>query len=70
MEKPDWIVCGQDQNPLCDKNGRPETFKSEKAAIKKAGGWVSESEDVEAWVYRLSHIVERPTGVAIVTKIK
>ena len=57
-----WIVTSMDTNPLADDNGKVTEFKSEKAALAKAEMWVNESEDNEAWVFMLSHVVERPTG--------
>lgn len=70
MAKKDWIVCAMDGNVLAHPDtGEAETFSTEKAAIKRATEWVRNSEDVEAWVYCLSHVVARPDDV-IVTVVK
>jgi hypothetical protein len=58
--KPSWIVCSMDNNALCTEHGKVQEFGSEKAAIRRAGEWVKTSEDQEAWVYCLSHVVSRP----------
>jgi CheY-like chemotaxis protein len=71
MAKATWIVCGMDGYILCDTNrSKPQEFSTEARAIKRAREWVANSEDQEAWIFRLSHIVSRPDTEATVEKVK
>lgn len=66
-----WVVCGMDGYPICDdKTDRPKEFKTEKAAVACAKEHVRTSQDDEAWIYRLSHVVRRPTGEPLVDVVK
>ena len=65
-----WIVCSMDGVPLAGKNGETEEFTTETRALKRAGQWVRESSESEAWVYRLSHVVSRPDADPIVEAVR
>ncbi len=69
--KPAWIVCGMDGYVLCGTDAsEPQEFSTEARAIKRAREWVANSEDQEAWIFRLSHVVSRPEAEATVEKVK
>jgi hypothetical protein len=69
--KKDWMVCDMENTPLYDEDlGEPETFSTEKAAIKRAKEHVQTSQDSEAWVYCLSHVVSRPDTEPVVEAVK
>lgn len=69
--KPTWIVCGMDGFPLTNpRTDRAYEFTKHGPAIKLAKEHVRTSQDDEAWVYRLSHIVSRPTGELDVEVVK
>lgn len=69
--KVSWIVCSMDGNVLFDPDkDEAQEFSTEKAAIKRAKEWVGTSEDDEAWVYRLSHVVSRPDVEPTVKAVK
>lgn len=66
-----WVVCGMDGYPLTDeKTDKPKEFKTEKAAVARAKEHVSTTQDDEAWIYLLSHVVRRPTGDPLVDVVK
>lgn len=65
-----WIVCGMDTNPTCKDNGDVEEFSTERAAVKRAKLWVQTTEDTEAWIFRLSHVVSRPDAEPQVEIVK
>lgn len=64
-----WIVCGMDGNPLYDDD-KPKEFKSAASALKLAKEHVQFSEDDEAWVFKLSHVVSRPKIEPEVEEVK
>jgi hypothetical protein len=64
-----WIVTGQDNAPF-GSSGVIEEFSTERTAIKRAKLWVQTSEDTEAWIFRLSHVVSRPDVEPIVEIVK
>lgn len=68
--KPAWIVCGMDCFPICGPDDQPKEFKSAAAAIKEAKNHVLNHKDDEAWIFRLSHVVERPKGEPVVDEVK
>lgn len=69
--KTDWIVRSNDGDVLCNDFGRPEEFRSERAAIRRAERWLfTQPPETEAWVYRLSHIVSVPRAKIEVEAVK
>lgn len=70
MAKATWIVCGMDTFPLCNDKGAVVEHTTEDKAVKAAKLHVQTHEDCEAWVFRLSHIVSRPTIEPDVEKVK
>jgi hypothetical protein len=62
-----WIVCDMDGTPLLNEDtGIVREFSSHGAALKVAKEHVNTSQDDEAWVFKLSHVVSRPTGEPII----
>lgn len=70
MVKAAWVVSSMDLCILCDDHGEPQEFATEKAALKKAKEWVQTSEETEAWVFKLSHLVSRPDTEPTVEAVK
>lgn len=68
--KKSWIVCAMDGFPVTDDAGKVREFNSEKAAVKVAKEHVNGTEESEAWIFQLSHVVERPDVEPTVTKLK
>lgn len=57
--KKDWVVCDQQCNTLADRDGIVRIFKTEKDAMKAASEYVQSTDDIEAYVYQMTHIVLR-----------
>jgi hypothetical protein len=68
--KATWIVCNMEGWPLTNALGHAVEHKTERKAITAAKLWAKTSEDSEAWVYKLSHVVERPDADPTVTPVK
>lgn len=63
----DMEFCTQD-----DVTGKERDFKTEKAALKAATDLLAKScgQDAEVWVWRLSHVLMKPTAKPIVEKVR
>lgn len=65
--KATWIVCDMEGQPITDNDtGEVREFTSHGAALKLAKQHVQSSQDDEAWVFKLSHVVSRPTAEPII----
>lgn len=60
-----WVVVGMDGNILFDDHGDPQEFKSEAAAIKRAKTHVVNTDNTEAWVFVLTHVVSRSDDATV-----
>jgi hypothetical protein len=69
--KKSWLVCGDITDIEFDeKTQAPKEFTSVKAAISRAKLMVQTTENTEAWIYVLSHVVSRPTSDPIIDVVK
>ena len=69
--KKDWVVIGDVTGPEWDeKLEAPKEFWSLKTALTRAKVMVQTTENTEAWVYGLSHVVSRPTNDPIIDVVK
>lgn len=72
MSKVAYIVTGMDCIPLHDVKDDPREFKTERQALKAAQETLAAScgEDSEVWVWRLSHVLSKPSMEAVIDKVR
>ena len=69
--KPAFLVT---DNAYCtqDDFGKERDFKSEKSALKAATDVLAKScgDDAEVWIWRLSHVLSKPSMKPVVEEVK
>lgn len=69
---PSYLVTDMDYCTQDDMTGKERDFKSEKSALKAGTELLSKScgDDAEVWVWKLSHVLSKPSMKPVIEKIK